>query len=56
MNVKAIHANGVLVKTKSMVLFVHVKMVMKADFVKQKLMNVKDSSMIKILFVTNNLN
>jgi len=34
MNVIAIHVNGVLVKIKSMVLFVLVKMVMKADFVK----------------------
>lgn len=36
MNVIATHAITVLVKIKSMVLFVHVKMVMKADFVKQK--------------------
>jgi len=56
MNVKATHANGVLVKIKSMVLFVRVKMVMRADFVKQKLMNVKDSSMINILCVANILN
>lgn len=56
MNVIATHAIGVVVKIESVVILVYVMKVLKAYIVKWKLMNVKDSSMINILYVTNKLN
>lgn len=46
MNAKAVHVFLVNVKIELVVIYAHVKTVMKAYIVKLTLMNVKDSSMI----------